>query len=104
MYQETAGNGIPPGAIAGLKLYVRTGVEYSEDGIMEPKYVIMPNGIRYEVSRVKGHQPAANTRPGSTGICYTVEINGQEANLFFERSSVLRWFVVCKKPVVASKH
>ena len=86
---------------ASYKLYVEVGVVYTPDGVMYPKYVRLARGGKMlVVDKVLRHQRAASRKAGGCGICYTVQIKGQEARLFYEDApEACRWFVETKQPV-----
>jgi len=83
------------------KLYVEVGVVYAPDGSMYPRYLRLPEGgERLEIDRIYRHQRCASRKAGGCGICYFVQIKGQDARLFYEDApGACRWFVETKKPV-----
>jgi hypothetical protein len=91
-------------ASSSLRAYVRVGAEFTEDGIMLPRYLIWEDGQKYEIDRVKYIGQAASLKAGGQGDCYTIMIQGQERKLFFERSPSLsgmvvgKWFVERARP------
>lgn len=79
------------------KVYVEVGVKFSAEGDMRPLWIKMVNtGHRYEIDRVRNCVRAASRKAGGCGLRYTVVINRQEANLYFEDDDEHRWFVELK--------
>ena len=83
------------------KLYVEVGVVYTPDGAMYPKYIRLNHrGEILVIDKILHRQRAASRKAGGCGICYTVQIKGQEARLFYEDApKACRWFVETKQPV-----
>ncbi len=81
------------------KVYVGVEAEITRTGRMLPRILIWPDDRRYEIDSVKRVRSAPALKAGGVGDRYTVMINGQERDLFFEHnpdaySAVLgRWFV-----------
>lgn len=82
-----------------LKVYVAVKADFNEDGIMLPIEITWEDGRKYEIDRVLDIRQAAAMKAGGQGDRYTVQINGQQSFLFFERSTnfsganIGRWFV-----------
>ena len=74
-------------------------VYHRKNGAMMPRAVVWDDGVRYDIDRVTGMQPAASFKVGGQGDRYTVLINGRQTYLFFEHSAEIsghktgRWFV-----------
>jgi len=89
--------------IRGVKVNVQVTVEFRANGVMVPREIIWidENGerIRYPIERVRDVCQAAAERAGGQGDRYTIQVNGRETYLFFERSASMSgrvvgtWFV-----------
>lgn len=85
------------------KVTVQVTVDFRPDGMMIPREILWidENGeeIRYPIDRVKDVCQAAAQKAGGLGDRYTIQVNGRETYLFFERSASLSgrfigtWFV-----------
>ncbi len=82
-----------------IKVYVKVGVIFREDGMMLPRSLTWEDGRRYAIDRVLAVRPAYAERAGGQGDRYTVMVGGQQRYIFFEHSadadntSVGRWFI-----------
>lgn len=82
-----------------IKVYVSVRVEFDAAGQMYPRAIVWEDGRVYEIDRVLHVRPAYAARAGGQGDRYTIRLNGQETQLFFEHnadygSSITgRWFV-----------
>lgn len=82
-----------------IKVYVEVNASFGEDGQMYPKSLVWEDGTRYIIDKVTDIRQAAAMKSGGQGDRYTVNINGKQSYLFFERSTNLsgnvigRWFV-----------
>ena len=82
-----------------MKVYVKVGVVFREDGMMLPKSLTWEDGRKYPIDRVLNVKPACAERAGGQGDRYTVLIGGRQRYLFFEHStgmgdsSLGRWFI-----------
>ena len=82
-----------------IKVFVPVEVQFRADGAMLPRTITWEDGTRYEIDRVTDIRQAAAMRAGGQGDRYTVQINGRQSYLFFERSpnqtgnNIGRWFV-----------
>ena len=91
------------GGISGAKVTVQVTVEFRANGVMVPREILWidENGeeVRYPIDRIKDVRQAAAERAGGQGDRYTIQVNGRETYLFFERSANLSgrvigtWFV-----------
>ena len=86
-----------------IKVYVKVGVVFREDGMMLPRSLTWEDGRKYPIDRVLNVRPACAERAGGQGDRYTVMIGGQQRYLFFEHStdmgnlSIGRWFIERKE-------
>lgn len=82
-----------------VKVYVAVSAEFDSEGRLIPTVITWEDGSKYEIDRVTNICQAAAMKAGGQGDRYTVQINGQQSYLFFERSAALtgnnigRWFV-----------
>lgn len=81
------------------RIYVKVNSAFDETGYMRPVSIIWGNKV-LPIEAVRDFRPAASKIGCSLpGDCYTVVINGEERNLFFQKtdplfpSKVGRWFV-----------
>ncbi len=83
------------------KLYVETGVVYKPDGEIIPQYVRLgPDGEMFLIDKVFRHESMSSTKAGGCGICFFVQIKGQNAKLFYEEARrANKWFVETKRPI-----
>lgn len=81
------------------KVYVAVIAAFDEAGKLKPRRVKWEDGSTYTIDRILDVRPSAAHKAGGQGDRYTVEINGKESYLFFERTAkqsgldVGRWFV-----------
>lgn len=75
----------------GYKVYVDVGAEFSEDGILTPKYLVWEDGIRYNIDRIRKKERCASRKAGGAGILYVCSIDGRDFRLFYEEN--YKWFV-----------
>ncbi len=81
------------------KVYVAVIASFSEDGNLFPKRLRWEDGREYSIEKVLDVRPAAAPKAGGQGDRYTVQINGHQSYLFFERSPNIsganlgKWFV-----------
>ncbi len=86
-------------AAGSLKVYVPVIVDFREDGVMLPRWIIWEDGREYKIDRVADIRQATAMRAGGQGDRYTIYVKGKQSHLFFERSASLsgnnigRWFV-----------
>lgn len=87
---------------ASAKIYIDVHVEFRSDGVMLPREIIWEDGRRFEIDRVLDIRQAAAMKAGGQGDRYTINVQGQERYLFFERNASLsgnnigRWFIEAK--------
>ena len=81
------------------KVYVAVIASFSEDGNLFPRRLRWEDGREYAIEKILDVRPAAALKAGGQGDRYTVQINGQQSYLFFERSPNIsgtnlgKWFV-----------
>ncbi len=86
-----------------MKVYVKVGVIFREDGTMLPRSLTWEDGRKYPIDRVLHVRPAYAERAGGQGDRYTVMVAGQQRYLFFEHSMEMgdihvgRWFIERKE-------
>lgn len=89
---------------SAIKVYVAVRAKFMEDGSLYPFEIVWEDGRRYKIDRITEIRQASAIRAGGQGDRYTVQINGQQSFLFFERSpnmsgnNIGRWFVERKTP------
>ena len=82
-----------------IKKYIEVTVVFDEAGQMLPRVIKWDDEHSYEIDRVVAIKQAAAMRCGGQGDRYTIQVNGRETYLYFERNSSLtgnnigRWFV-----------
>ena len=82
-----------------LKVYVKVNSDFDSVGFVTPRAIIWKDGRTFKIDAVRDFRPASTIRPGYSGDCYTVIINGEKRYLFFERSRMIedtrvgRWWV-----------
>ena len=66
---------------------------------MIPKSLVLEDDTTYHIDKVTDIRQAAALKAGGQGDRYTIQVNGRQSYLFFERSTNLsgnvigRWFV-----------
>ena len=81
------------------KVYVTVDVKLRNDGRMLPRIITWEDGNKYKIDKVLEIRPAHAMKAGGSGDRYTIQINGKQSYLFFERSGAIsgcnlgRWFV-----------
>ena len=81
------------------KVYVAVIASFSEDGNLFPRRLRWEDGREYSIEKILDVRPAAALKAGGQGNRYTVQINGHQSYLFFERNASMagnnlgRWFV-----------
>ena len=74
-----------------IKVYVKVGVVFREDGMMLPRSLTWEDGRKYPIDRVLDVRPACAERAGGQGDRYTVMIGGQHRYLFL--NTVRTWAI-----------
>ena len=78
---------------------VAVAAEFDSEGRLIPTAITWEDDNKYEIDRITDIRQAAAMKAGGQGDRYTVQINGHQSYLFFERSASLtgnnigRWFV-----------
>ena len=91
---------------SAYKEYVTVYVEFSADGVMLPRQIVLEDGVKYGIDRVLDIRPSYAAKAGGQGDRYTVMVHGQRTYIYFERSANLsgnmigQWFVERKVPVL----
>lgn len=62
-------------------LFVRVTVRMDETGFMVPIAFQLPNGKQYKIDTMRSFRDAGPDR-----ACYTVEVEGRELHLFFQKN------------------
>ena len=81
------------------KVYVAVIASFSEDGNLFPRRLRWEDGREFIIEKILDVRPAAALKAGGQGDRYTVQINGHQSYLFFERSPNIsgtnlgKWFV-----------
>ena len=81
------------------KVYVAVIASFSEDGNLFPRRLHWEDGREYSIEKILDVRPVAALKAGGQGDRYTVQINGHQSYLFFERSPNIsgtnlgKWFV-----------
>lgn len=76
-------------------LFIRVTVTMDETGFMVPIAFRLPNGKQYKIDIMRSFRDAGPDR-----ACYTVEVEGRELHLFFQKNppimfpQVGRWYLV----------
>ena len=87
------------GVQTDCKVYVNVRAAFLPDGKMLPEELTWEDGTPYTIDRILNVKPSVARKAGGQGDRYTVQINGQQSYLFFERNASLtgnnigRWFV-----------
>ena len=82
-----------------IKVYVAVRASFDDEGTPIPTSITWEDGRECEIDRVTDIRQAAAMKAGGQGDRYTIQINGHQSYLFFERNASLtgnnigRWFV-----------
>jgi len=76
-----------------IKKYVPVLVHFDPDGKMSPVMIEFDAGQKFEIDKIVDVRRAACQSVGGVGDRYTVQIQGKESYLWFEKG---RWFVAAK--------
>ncbi|NLV51292.1 MAG: hypothetical protein GXY20_11445 [Clostridiales bacterium] len=82
-----------------VKVYVPVLAAFTSDGMLIPWRIRWEDGAIYTIDKVVDCRPAAALKAGGQGDRYTIQIDGHQSYLFFERNVSLtgvnlgRWFV-----------
>lgn len=77
------------------KVYVKVNADHDIDGSCRPRSIILEDGRKFNIYRLKQVRRAASTKVGGTGLRYTVSILGKDTYLFDEENG--KWFVELKQ-------
>lgn len=86
-------------------MYVAVHASFDNLGRILPDEITWTDGTKFQVDRVLDIRQAAAMKAGGQGDRYTVQVNGKQSYLFFERSTNItgnvigRWFVERKVPI-----
>ena len=81
------------------RVYVDVKAAFNAAGNLMPLEIKWLDGTVFEIDKVTDIRPAAALKAGGQGDRYTVQINGHQSYLFFERSpningtNIGKWFV-----------
>ena len=81
------------------KIYVRVNAEFDRDGFVHPLAIIWTDGRRYDIDRVTAVKHMHASKAGGNGARFTINVQGRERYLFYERTAELegnyvgKWFV-----------
>lgn len=81
------------------RVYVKVNSDFDSTGAVTPKAIIWSDGRVFKIDTIRDFRPASTLGEGRTGDCYTVVIQGEEKQLFFERTNIMygsrlgRWWV-----------
>ena len=81
------------------KVFVPVTVDFRADGVMLPRSIIWEDGHEYAIDKVTDIRQAAAMRAGGQGDRYTIQVEGKQSYLYFERLPNLtgpvigKWFV-----------
>lgn len=78
-----------------IKVYVKVNADHDTDGSCRPRSIILEDGRKFNIDRLKQVCRAASTKVGGTGLRYTVSILGKDTFLFDEENG--KWFVELKQ-------
>jgi hypothetical protein len=82
-----------------MKVYVEVVASFDFNGRLMPLSLTWEDGRQYTIERVIAVHPAPALKAGGQGDRYTIQVQGRDKYLFFERSASLkgnklgRWFV-----------
>ena len=83
----------------GIKVYVAVKADFRPDGTILPRIITWEDGTKYKIDRILDIRQAAAAKAGGQGDRFTIQVNGKQSYLFFERNASLvgnnigRWFV-----------
>ena len=80
-----------------IKVYVKVRIRTTVEGVMIPKCIYWEDGKRFKIDKVIDIKHTAAVNVGGCGDRFTIQINGKETYLFYERipsgNNIGRWFV-----------
>ncbi len=74
----------------GEKVYVTVNVDYTSEGIVVPRAIILKDGSIQEIEDITGAQPLSASDPQADDICYICWVHGKRTLLHFSEG---RWYV-----------
>lgn len=83
----------------GIKVYVAVKADFRPDGTILPRIITWEDGTKYKIDRILDIRQAAAAKAGGQGDRFTIQVNGKQSYLFFERNASLvgnnigKWFV-----------
>lgn len=72
------------------KIYVNVIAKFDKDGTITPMTLEWKNGLLYDVESVRTLGECPSRRAGGQGVCFMVQIGGNQAILSFEDPC---WFI-----------
>lgn len=81
------------------RVYVKVASEFDSTGYMQPTSITWADGRTFRIEKVRDFRPIGTVGNNFAGDCFTVLIQGQERNLYFEHIDPRftgrfgRWFV-----------
>lgn len=72
-----------------VKVYVEVIAAFNSNGEVMPRALLWEDGRKYKIDKVLDCKPAAAMRAGGQGDRFTIQVNGHESYLFFERSTTI---------------
>lgn len=81
------------------KIYVRVHAVFDREGFVQPRSIVWSDGREYRIDKVLDIKHMHASKAGGDGDCFTIVVNGQTRQLFYERfhelqgNHVGRWFV-----------
>lgn len=82
-----------------IKVYVDVVASFNAEGTLIPLKLTWEDGTEYIIDRVTDIRQAAAMKAGGQGDRYTIQVNGKQSYMFFERNASIRgnnigrWFV-----------
>ena len=88
------------------RVYVKVNSDFDSTGAVTPRAIIWADGRVFKIDAIRDFRPASTMGAGHSGDCFTVVIQGEEKQLFFERTNIMygsrlgRWWVECPTPAI----
>lgn len=73
-----------------IKVYVDVVASFNSEGTLIPLTLTWEDGTEYAIDRVTDIRQAAAMKAGGQGDRYTIQVNGHQSYLFFERNASIR--------------
>ena len=77
------------------KIYVDVKAIFTKDGSLIPKAILWDDDKIYEIQKITDVRRAASLIAGSSGIRYTICVDGYESHLYYGDNH--KWFVEAKE-------